>query len=83
MSFGGVNRNMRNYPLIGAVTLSTLMGCSLNRNPGKAERTRTVEQAYAFNSVDRFIPHISTDRANKGDSVNGFCESGSHPLAPP
>jgi pimeloyl-ACP methyl ester carboxylesterase len=63
---------MENYALIGAVTLSTLMGGSLDRNTGKAERTRNVEQAHASNPVDRFVPHVSTDRANKGDSVKLF-----------
>src|SRR6267142_165904 len=72
-----------NCRLIGVITLSTLWGCTLDRNAGKYERMRAVEQAHASNRVDRFVPHLSTDRANRGASVKLFLRERLPPTGAP
>jgi pimeloyl-ACP methyl ester carboxylesterase len=39
---------------------------------GGAARTRTPQRSHASGVIDRFVPHISTERANKGSSVTLF-----------
>jgi hypothetical protein len=50
---------------------SMFIGCSCARNIGEAAQTRTPQQRHA-DVIDHFVPHISTERANKGSRVSLF-----------
>ena len=55
----------------GVLIASMFIGCSSARNIGEAAQTRTPQQRHA-GVIDHFVPHISTERANKGSRVSLF-----------
>ena len=68
-------------PVAGVLIVSMFIGCSSARNIGKAAQTHT-QQRHA-GVIDHFVPHISTDPANKGSRVSLFMrERRGSPLGP-
>jgi pimeloyl-ACP methyl ester carboxylesterase len=57
--------------IAGALIVSMFIGCSCERNIGQAAQTRTPQQRDA-GAIDHFVPHVSTDPANKGARVSLF-----------
>ena len=55
----------------GALIASMFMGCSSTRDVGGAARTRPPQQRQA-SVIDHFVPHISTEPANRGSRVSLF-----------
>src|SRR5262249_16483623 len=55
----------------GLLIASMFIGCSYGRNIGEAAQTRTTQQPHA-GVIDHFVPHISTEGANKGSRVSLF-----------
>jgi pimeloyl-ACP methyl ester carboxylesterase len=62
----------RGTAIAGALIASMLIRCSDARNPGEAARIRTPQRSHASGVIDRFVPHISTGRANEGSRVSLF-----------
>ena len=50
---------------------SMCIGCSYDRNIREAAQTRTLQRRPA-DTIDHFVPHISTERANEGSRVSLF-----------
>src|SRR5262249_4713370 len=66
----------------GLLIASMFIGCSYGRNIGEAAQTRTTQQPHA-GVIDHFVPHISTEGANKGSRVTLFVrERGGAPAGP-
>jgi alpha-beta hydrolase superfamily lysophospholipase len=61
----------RGIAIAGVLIAATLIRCSDARKPGEAARTRAATVA-CVRVIDRFVPHISTERANEGSRVNLF-----------
>jgi hypothetical protein len=55
----------------GVLIASMFIGFSYERNVGQAAQTRTLQQPHV-GAIDHFVPHISTERANKGSRVSLF-----------
>jgi hypothetical protein len=61
----------RQGTVAGVLIASMFIGFSYERNVGQAAQTRTLQQPHA-GAIDHFVPHISTERANKGSRVSLF-----------
>jgi pimeloyl-ACP methyl ester carboxylesterase len=61
----------RTATVAGLLIVSMFIGCSYERNIGKAAQARTPQQSYA-GVIDHVVPHISTERANRGSQVSLF-----------
>ena len=55
----------------GALIASLLIGCSSTRNTRDAAQLRTPQDRHA-STIDHFVPHISTEAANRGSRVSLF-----------
>src|SRR5687768_5390607 len=62
----------RGTAIAGALIASILIRCPDARYAGEAARTRTRQRSQASDVIDRFVPHISTERANEGSRVSLF-----------
>src|SRR5687767_2710589 len=63
--------NERTAAVVGALIVSTFIGCSYERNIGKVVHAPIPQQSHGGVS-DHFVPHISTARANEGARVSLF-----------
>src|SRR5687768_17623390 len=63
--------NERTAAIVGALIVSTFIGCSYERHIGKAVRAPMPQQSHR-GAIDHFVPHISTARANEGSRVSLF-----------
>jgi pimeloyl-ACP methyl ester carboxylesterase len=61
----------RKATIAGVLIASMSMGCSYERNIGKAAPASTPPQSHA-GVIDHFVPHISTEPANEGSRVSLF-----------
>jgi pimeloyl-ACP methyl ester carboxylesterase len=61
----------RKATVAGVLIVSMFIGCSYERNIGKAAQAGTPQQSHA-GVIDHFVPHISTERANRGSRVSLF-----------
>jgi pimeloyl-ACP methyl ester carboxylesterase len=72
----------RKATVAGVLIVSMSIGCSYERNIGKAAQAGTPQQSHA-GVIDHFVPHISTERANEGSRVSLFMrERRGAPLGP-
>ena len=72
----------RKATVAGLLIVSMFIGCSDERNIGKAAQARTPQQSHP-GAIDHFVPHVSTDRANEGSRVSLFVrERRGEPLGP-
>jgi alpha-beta hydrolase superfamily lysophospholipase len=62
----------RGAAIAGGLIVSMLIPCSDARNIGEAARTRAPQRSHATRAIDRFVPHISTERANEGSRASLF-----------
>ena len=68
--------------LAGVLIAVMFIGCSYARNIADAAQSRTAQQGHA-RAIDHFVPHISTERANKGSRISLFVrERRGAPLGP-
>jgi hypothetical protein len=69
-------------PLAAVLIASMFIGCSYTRDIGESAQIRTPQQRHA-GAIDHFVPHISTERANRGSRVSLFVrERRGAPLGP-
>ena len=61
----------RKTTVAGVLIATMFIGCSYERNIGPAAQTRTPQQPHA-GAIDHFVPHISTEPANKGSRGSLF-----------
>jgi pimeloyl-ACP methyl ester carboxylesterase len=61
----------RTATVAGVLILSTFFGCSYERNIGTRAQAPMPQQSRAV-VIDHFVPHISTEPANKGSRVSLF-----------
>ena len=54
-------------PAAGMLIVAMFIGCSYETTIGKAAQRRTAQQSHA-GVIDHVVPHISTERANKGST---------------
>jgi pimeloyl-ACP methyl ester carboxylesterase len=72
----------RGSAVAGVLIASMFIGCSLARNTGDTAQRRTPQRRQA-GVIDHFVPHISTEPANKGSRVSLFArERRGAPLGP-
>jgi pimeloyl-ACP methyl ester carboxylesterase len=63
--------NERTAAIVGALIVSTFIGCSYERNIGKAMQAPMPQQSHS-GVIDHVVPHISTARANEGSRISLF-----------
>jgi pimeloyl-ACP methyl ester carboxylesterase len=63
--------NERTAAIVGALMVSTFIGCSYERNIGKAMQAPMPQQSHS-GVIDHVVPHISTARANEGSRISLF-----------
>jgi pimeloyl-ACP methyl ester carboxylesterase len=62
----------RGTVILGALIGAMLIRCSHDRGIGGAARARTSQRSPASRVIDRFVPHVSTEQANRGSRVRLF-----------